>query len=426
MIQRLGILLLVILGALGGCTEDPKAQREQRVAQLRQTYQDGGEIHLGAVWAGTEDAGFLAGAKLAVEELNAEGGIVGHKLRLNIIGEAPFLEKSKVDRAYAEGRYRSAMQEAGTAIAHAVIADPLIGAVIGHSDHGQTTLSAMAAYEQHGVMLLSAGTTDDKVRWLGSELYFQLLPSNKRFAKKLADEMTDRHWNNVHLVYAASRHNEQLVELIKAALANQNIALSGSTALVGDALKSQIVPPRLRSSLAELRSGSVDAVVLLAPPDLGARVIRFVRSLGIAQPFIGTMSLDSANFVRDVGQAGADTIIADIYRDNSYQQRRFAAKFRGRFPAQEADKWAALGYDSVNLYAQAVACAGTTDPFVVAQTLYFKLPLWLGVVGRYGFRVGEGHNEEMRFAAKVLRRQTDGSFKFIFTERADEDETLAQ
>ena len=411
---------------LGGCGDDPRELRDQRAASVRQAYQEGGEIHLGAVWNGAPDSGFLAGASLAAEELNAAGGISGRMIRLKFVDERPFLDQMKVDRAQFEGRYRSAMQDAGTAMARALLDDPRIAAVIGHSDAGQTTLSAMSVYDAHGVVLLSAGTSDARVKWMGSELYFQLLPSDKLLVSKLVEEIIDQRWDNVRLVYENTRHNERIAVLLESELANRKVALTGTTALVGDVLNGAATPRRLQISLSELREGVVDAVVVLAPPVMAAQVIRYARSLGIAQPFIGTMAMDFPVFVQHVEDAGENTIVTGIYRDDAYQARRFADKFRARFPGQEADKWAALGYDSVRLYAEAVGCAQTTDPVVVSHTLNFKLPLWFGLVGQYAFRPGEGENARMRFHTKVLRRQADGKLRFVFLHQPATDATLSR
>lgn len=420
------ILCLLALLTLAACSEDPQALRDQRAALLRQTYKAGDDIHLGVVWSGGAESGFQAGAMLAAEELNAEGGIGGRRIVLKAVDETPFLARANIDRSQAEGRYRNAMQEAGTAMARAVLEDPRIGAVIGHSDTGQTTLSALSIYDAQGVLLLSAGTSDERVKWMGSELYFQLLPSDKLLVKKLVEEIGERRWDSVHLVYASNQHNEQVAELLKSELANHKISLAGSTALVGDVVQSHGAPRRLQNSLSELREGAIDAVLLLAPPEMGAQVMRYARSLGIAQPFIGTMSLDASDFAKHVREVGEDTLIASLYRDNGYLARRFAERFNARFPTREADKWAALGYDSVRLYAQAVACAETTDPVVVAHSLHFKLPLWFGLLGQYAFHPGAGENVGMGFHTKILRRQADGSLRFVFLDKPAADALLTR
>lgn len=420
------LLVLVLLPVLAGCGDDPRELREKRAASVRQAYQTGSEIVVGAVWNGEEGSGFLAGARLAAEKLNAEGGVAGRKIRLRMIDERPFLERANVDRSQSEGRYRSAAQEAGTALARAVLDDPRVGAVIGHSDSGQTTLSAMSVYAANGIVLFSAGTSDARVKWIDSDLYFQLLPSDRLLVKKLVEAIQGQRWNNVRLVYANTRHNEHMAELLKSELASREIALSGTTALVGDIVSTGKISRRLQNSLSELREGDIDAIVLLAPPDMGAQLIRYARSIGIAQPFIGTMALDAPEFVDTVQEAGEETIVASIYRDDSYMARRFAGEFRERFPGQEADKWAALGYDSVRLYAQTVACAETTDPTIVLNALYFKLPLWFGLLGHYSFGVGGVENLGMRFHTKVLRRQADGKLKFVFLNKPADSESPLQ
>lgn len=418
---RVRHLLLTILALpllLSGCADDPREVRESRMAAVRNAFNNDREIYLGVVWRDGV-GGFMDGAILAAEELNAAGGIAGRTLRLKMVDESIHLESAHISRAQFEGRYRNAVQQAGTDMARAIIDEPRIAAVIGHSDHEQTTLPAMQTYDTNGVLLISAGTTDPRVRWMESDLYFQLLPSDEVLVKTLAGQVVEQHWDKVHLVYANSRHNEQVAELLKSELAARKVILAGATALSEDVISKNGVPRRLQNSLLELREGEIDAVVLLAPPRLGAMVVRQARALGVAQPFIGSINLASPIFGQIANEDGAETLVASIYRNDGYLARRFRSKFIARFPGQEDDEWAALGYDSVRLYAQAVECAGTIEPRVIAHTLHFKLPLWYGLLGQYSFRNGE--NKLMRLHQQVLRKDADGKFKFVFPNRKEPD-----
>jgi len=116
------------------------------------------------------------------------------------------------------------------------------------------------------------------------------------------------------------------------------------------------------------------------------------------QPFIGTGAFESPEFVNDVGSRGFGTLVTSLYRKDSYQVRRFTERFNKfyanaplfnpsfQYAKPVIDEATIIGYDSVRLYAEAVASAKTTDSFVVARALQYKLPIWYGLLGPYVFQ----------------------------------------
>lgn len=407
-------LSLAIAGGLSACGDAPRdAAREARRQLAGENYKDHKDIRLAVVW----DKGkgeFLSGAMLAAEEINAEGGVDGRRLLLEFTDEGPFLASKSFVRSKAEGRYSNAEQETGVAIAQAVVADPDVAAVIGHSN-SEAALSAMLTYQTNGVLFLAGGTTDSRIMWSSDELYFQLLPHDETLAKRMAAEIVSQKWDNVYIVYTGARHDEQVVELLKTEFANSGIQLAGEVTILDAAPGSAVGARRTQAALAELRQGDVDALVLIAPPLLGARVIRQSRALGIVKPFFGTRSLDTPRFREIIGDASGDLIIASL-RSKSYQLQRFAGKFKKRFPDAAVDESAAIGYDSVRLYAEAVASAGTTEPFLVSHALNYKLPLWYGLLGSYTFK--NDRNANLKYYIRKLERGKDGKLQFVSDDKA--------
>lgn len=406
--------LPVILGGLTGCSP-PSAEeaRANRHGLSAKNYKEGRDISLAVVWnqAGGE---FFAGAQLAAEEINAEGGVQGHRIRLDYIDEAPFLQREGVARSRAEGRYRNARQEAGVDIAKTVVANPNVTAVIGHTNTSETTFSAMLTYQDNGILFLSGGMSDSRIMWSGKSLFFQLRPQDTVLAEKMAAEIKKRKWETIFYIYEDTRHNEQLGELLKAACANAGIKFAGSLAIMPGLDKNPAETRRVQNSVADLRDDDLNAIVLIAPPALGAEIIHQSRTLGVLQPFFGTGELDSSAFFKRVGENGADVLITSLHHPKKYLVRRFAENFKKRFPDTKLDEAALIGYDSVRLYADGVAGANTTEPYLVANALLYKLPVWYGLLGAYSFN--EANSINLKYSTRRLTRTKDGQQEFVSVE----------
>ena len=405
-------LLLAACAWLSACSNQAshggdKMTAEARISLARQRYGSGQPVVLAAAW-NSQDGEFLAGAQLAAEEINAEGGINGHVLKLETLDEQPFVSGTAFTHFRDQGRYRNEPQLAGTTMAKTILRNPEITAVIGHSTDS-TILPAMLAYEQSGVLFFGSGSNDSRIRWSSAHLYFQLQPQNTLLAKVMTKRMKDWNWDKIYFIYEATRHNEQFVELLKTDCASANINFGGAVAIMPDA-SSNSSTMRMQQSIAALRAGDVDALVLIASSDLAAHTIREARTLGLLQPFIIKLLSNPISFIKRVGPFGENARLVTLGRDG-YQIDEFHKRFAARFPNQKADVSAEFGYDSVRLYADAVATADSTDPTLVANVLHYKLTTWHGLLGNYTFVDREVQN--VKYSVQRLVRQKDGELAFV-------------
>ncbi|WP_281560640.1 ABC transporter substrate-binding protein [Thalassomonas sp. RHCl1] len=384
----------------------------ERTATLRQNYAAGKDIDIALVWH-KDKKQFRDGAILAAEEINAEGGIDGHQLRLHFTEASSFLKSHHVDRAMLEGRYRNAKQVAGADIAHRVVARNNVSAVISADIPVESTLSSMVVYKKHGVLFLNAGSSYSSIDWVANDLYFQLLPPNTILADNIAAEIKQQKWQTVFIVYLDTYHETEVIELLRTELVNDGITLSGSYAMqLGEGNLNRGYQGRLRASLAELRYSDTDAIILLMPPKLAAHVIHFTREIGVLQPFLGSREFNSPKeFIDIVGEHGIGTRTTSLYRAGDYQVKRFEEKFNQRFTGSKANVSAMLGYDSVRLYAQGVASAKTVVPIQVSEALNYRLPVWFGLLGSYSFNEGESVNINYSILQLVSRK--DGTLGFV-------------
>ena len=377
--------------------------------KLRKKHQDK-DIHLAVVWKGANGS-FYEGAKLAQEEINRAGGVEGRLINLKYFDEQKVLERSRGDRALYEGRHRNAIQIAANDLAKQIIKDRSIDAVLGHTGESKMALSAMLSYSKKDLLFMSGSTTDSKVRWASEGNYFQMMPKNIELVRKLAEEIVRQKWDSVYLVYETSSQNEHLAELLKKELATRPVRLLGSRAIMPKLGSDDSSSRAMDKSINGLRKAGIDAVVLLVSPELAAKIIPHARDLGVVQPFIGSSTLDSEVVLEAVGNRGLDIFTASVYKDEGFLAERFSRRYERKYQKKQPDDWAAMGYDSVKLYAEAVACADSKQTRAVASVLRYKLPLWYGLVGAYSFRGAV--NVKMKYHTKVLRKLKDGSYGFV-------------
>jgi ABC-type branched-subunit amino acid transport system substrate-binding protein len=273
-------------------------------------------------------------------------------------------------------------------------------------------MSAMLAYEDNGILFLGGGTTEPIVKWSAKNLYFQLLPRDEVMTKAMAEKIGTHKWDRIYFVYESTRHNEQIVELLKNDFSDAGIQVAGAIAVLPGLHEDEDATGsiRMETALSALQDSSVDAIVLVTGPELGAKVIKYARSLTILKPFIGVSSLDAPSFKEGVTDEGMGTRIVSL-RNQGYQYEKFSKKFQARFPEIKLDVPAAIAYDSVRLYAQAVASAKSIDPYLVSHALSYDLPYWYGLLGTYAFE--DGITTGLNYYLQKLDRDKKGKLLFI-------------
>lgn len=431
------LLMAVALSACDSNTQESlQKSRQERRARVMADYAAGKDYQLGVVWD-SRWPGFIQGAQLAAEEYNAEAQAKdarasadalasgqpapppSRRLVLDLTDERHIVESTAVRRTRDEGRYRNAVGEAGIQIAQKVLSNPNVSAVVGHMDTA-ATMSAMLTYQKHGVLLLSSNTTDPRLEWMSSSdlsdtfgLYFQLRPSDEVLAQRFAKSFADRGWTKVYFAYENNHANESLVHLLTSEFAKLGLKISGSLAFRPGGDMSQFKSRKFQSHFTELGTSDVDAIVLLTTAREGAEVIRNSRAIGVLQPFVGMGNFQFPGFIDKVGASGENTLVTTLYWKDHFVVQRFAERFVKRFPGEDPDETAAMGYDSVRLYIEAVARADTVDPGAVSHALRYDLPVVYGVLGSYVLK--DGRSNALNYHLLRLSK-VPGQSKLVYVE----------
>jgi ABC-type branched-subunit amino acid transport system substrate-binding protein len=120
-------------------------------------------------------------------------------------------------------------------------------------------------------------------------------------------------------------------------------------------------------------AATADVLFVAAGPEDAARIVRALRRAGYLQPIMGGDSFDSAGLVQTAEKTGGKvyftTHAAVGMTSASNAVRRFDAAFESAYGRPPQNAFAGLGYDAVGLVASAVRRADSVKPAKVRDAL---------------------------------------------------------
>ena len=362
---------------LSGCTPTVDS------AQVNLTAASAGDpLLIGVGWplSGKQDF-FRHGIELAIEDLNARGGVLGRPI------QAVFRDdKSEVST--------------GKSIAQSFAEDPKIEIVIGHYD-SFISLPAAITYEYYGLLMISPGTTDPKLTEQGFERVFRTVPSDLQVGSQLAEIARDRGHKKMVIIYEQSGYGRQLANAIE--FRSEELRLKISDRVSYDP---GIVDYRL--IFATLRLIEYDGVFFAGLGEDARSFIAEARDRGIDKVFLGGNGLDTRRlFGQDPDAAEGTLVLSVFHMDNPNPYVQYFRKHFQDTHGEEPDAWAAQGYDAVQLLAHAIRHAQSTVPDQIAAALN-HLDSWYGVTGQHSF----DEKGDVQGKAMVMKIARNGKLEF--------------
>jgi len=308
------------------------------------THRGGGDYVLGLQFPLTDGHGqpdvygelSRMGAQLALDELNAQGGVDGHRLAARLLND-------QGDDSTAIG------------VADSLARDPAVLAVVGPIYSG-TTMASARVYEDAGVVALATSATSPEISALGPWI-FRMASSDSANAVALA-RVARATGLRTAILYSNEDYGIGLMRYFARALAE-----AGAAPVAEDPYLEEM--PDFRPYLLRLKARGAQ-LVFVAGIDQGARtLIPQAREVGLQARFMGG---DGIEALKEAGAAFDGTVIGSLFHpEASERARAFAATFRARW-GREPDSSAALAYDAVYLLARALG-SGAHDREAIRRYL---------------------------------------------------------
>jgi branched-chain amino acid transport system substrate-binding protein len=338
---------------------------------------------------GAESGRFqIQGAKLAVEEVNKAGGVLGRQVELLI----------EDDQTTNPGAVLAFSKLAG---------DKDIPAFIGSIR--STQVHAMAPDIMKAGKPVMIGGTDPQLTRIGNPWLFRFRPNDIYSARVIADfgvnALKLRKWAIVHSTDAFGTNGmKNLTEELK----KRDVT---PVLVQGYTNNSQDYTP---VALAVKQSGAdVMGTYMTFEPDQGI-FAKQLRQLGVSISWVGSPTTVTGTALKLAGPAlyGSYAVV-DFNRDSSPEAKSFATKFEAAYKAVP-DVFASWSYDAVNVLALAINKAKSLDPEAIRIAI-LAVKGYKGAEGTYSF----DQNGDGLHGYNIVKNE-DG--KIVFNKHIDFDD----
>lgn len=306
----------------------------------------------------------INGAKMALEEINKAGGVLGRPLELRIEDN----QSSNPGSVLAISKLTSGKDMTA-----------LIGSV------RSTQIQAVSPTVKKAGLPMVVGGTDFSLTHSGNPWIFRARPNDGYSAKVIADygvnTMKLKKWAIVHSTDAfGNGGKDMLTESLK------GMGITPVT-VQGFASNSQDFTPIV---LAIKQSGADVLTTYIAnSTDVGI-FAKQLRQLGVNVTWIGSPSVSTDTAMKLAGDALYGTYsIADFAVDSSPEAQAYEKRYKDKYHL-EPDLYSSWSYDAMNLLALAIKNANSTKPEDIQKALH-GIQNYKGVEGTYNIdKNGDG------------------------------------
>jgi branched-chain amino acid transport system substrate-binding protein len=326
------------------------------------------------------------GIKMAVEELNASGGLLGKKVRLITYDD------------------KGDAREAGTAVTRLVTKDG-VAAVIGEVASG-LSLAGAPICQENSVPMVSPSSTNPKVTKIGDMIFRVCFidPFQGTVCAKFAREHEGLTASKAAILTdQASPYSVGLQEEFeKAFVAMGGTVVTKQTYQAGD--------QDFSAQLTSIRGSEPDVVFIPGYYTDAGNIALQARKLGLTVPLLGGDGWDSVKLGEIAGEAMDGCFYSNHYSqdDPAPRVQEFIKKYT-ELHKQTPDALAALGYDTARVVFEAIQRAGSTDGPAIAAELA-KTKDFDGVTGKISIDA-----ERNAIKPAVILEMQGGKPKFVTT-----------
>lgn len=302
------------------------------------------------------------GMKMAIDELNAQGGILG----------------KKVEGVYEDNKGDSS-EIANIALKY-ITRDKVV-AMVGDPCTGLTKTAAKIAQDNQ-IVIFSAGATGDGVVEIGDYVFRNTLLDIFAVPVVVDWMMNEKGWNNFAVITSMDNgYSTALTPVFTAVIEEKggNIVLEDS---INDG------ETDFTAHVTKLKTADADVLVFTGYYTEAALIMDQVQKKNIDICLVGGDGLYGQDLAK-LGKSAVEEKVIFYCGFSSDQPEPETAKFleayRAKYNGEEPDMFSAQYYDAVMILAKAMTDANSTDPKVFKDELA-KLKDYPGVSGNTTFR----------------------------------------
>src|SRR6516225_7349085 len=277
------------------------------------------------------------GVQMALEEINAAGGVLGKKIDLIV-----------EDNETKQGET--------TTIVRKLNSQDHVVAIIGEVASSKT-LEAAPIAQAAKIPLIATAATNPRVTQVGDYI-FRVCFTDDFQAVVIARFVLEKLKLN-KIAFMTDVKQDYSVGLTN--IAKDYLAKHGATIVKEQSYSSG--DKDFRAQLTDLKAAAPDVIIITGYYPEAALIAKQARQFGIKSTFVGGDGWDGSSLIPVGGKAIEGAYFSNHFstEDKSPLVQDFVAKYKQKYNAVP-DAFAALGYDATKLLADAIKRAGSTDP----------------------------------------------------------------
>jgi branched-chain amino acid transport system substrate-binding protein len=377
-----GALLLAL--AVAGCQkkEAPKTADGAVVVKIGQVSPlTGPQAHIGK----DNDNG----ARLAVEEINAQGLMLGgKKVRFEVVSEDD-----------------QADPKTATIVAQKLV-DAGVKGVIGHLNSG-TSIPASKIYHDAGIPQISPSATAIKLTEQGFRSLFRTMTNDRQQGRVLGEYAARKMGKRVAIIDDRTQYGQGLADEVDKA-----VRAAGGTVVAREFTHDKAHD--FLAILTSIKGKNPDVIMYAGMDPQGAPLSRQMQQIGLKARLLGGDGLQTAQFIQLAGAAaeGVTASSPGLPLDNMPGGKAFKEKYTSRYGRIEI--YAPYAYDAARAMIEAMKRADSSEPArYVPELAKLSMP---GVSGVIAF----DDKGDVKGGAITLYRVTGGKWEVLETVSGDD------
>ena len=330
MLKKVSALALVaglMLGACGGSSS-------------------GSTIKIGGGFALTGDESALDlpaanGAKLAVKEINAAGGVLG----------------KQIDFIVHDSQYK---MDVTATTAKQFVEQDKVQAMIGYTDT-DSVLASGPTFQAAGIPFITVGATSPKIpTQIGDMMFLAAFGDNVQAAAG-AEYSLKNFGKSAYLLWDKGVEYTTLL----GAYFKARFIEAGGTIALEDSYDDKATDFSAQIAKVKALSPAPDFLYVAAMPYNVGPLVKQMRDAGITSPIVGGDGYDTPDLVSVAG-AASDNVLFSTHAlmdttNGTDAIKKFIAAYNAEYKHDPENAFAALGYDTVYLLVDAIKRAGSMD-----------------------------------------------------------------
>ncbi|MEU4220246.1 ABC transporter substrate-binding protein [Actinoplanes sp. NPDC026623] len=299
----------------------------------------------------------LKGAKLAVSEWNAKGGINGRQIQLDVFDD-------------------QGDPTTGTNLARKIDSEGHI-AMIGTAESA-VTIAMAPTLKSAGIPNITSGQSPGLVA-VGSEFLFLNGPTSTTYDETLAKYIVDKQGiKSIAMITNNGSYGKGEHDAFTKALASRSVTPVADQVVTAD-------QKDFSAALTTIRQKNPKIIFLGAEEVESGLIVKQARDLGITVPFAGAAPQGTPVFLDTAGAANAEgTIVSSPYLSNDISEasRAFAAAYQAAYH-EEAELHGAKAYDGTQIMLTAMKTSNVATGKELADAI--RATRYQGLLGSFAF-----------------------------------------